>query len=728
MEARLLILLPLASGLLAVVLAATVLRSDPRGAPNRWLALGLVLLTLRQSALGLAALAGPGSPSGLCLRLALAAGVALPPVWLGFSFRFAPALRPVRWRPVGLALLLAAAAAWGSLAAGRGISFLHLGTAGTVEVGLDAWGKAMASLSVVGLSLVLLQFENLYRQADRLTRWRIKFLVVGTFVGFACEIVADSYAVLYGHLPALAPLLGSIAFLVGEGMIAFSLVRHRLLAVDLFVSRYVIYRSVTLALIVGYLVTLGAAAELFTWLEITLDLLTGVVLASLGAAALALLLLSEEVQRRLRRAIHTHFYKYKYDYRDEWMEFTARRSRATAVPEIAAQTVTRILEVMWLRRAAMYALGESPDEMSLAHQVEYETLPPTLHLSVEAQQSLREQAGPGAGSASTPVFSPLLDLLPASLPVGALVPVMAMDTLVGLLVVGPESSGQPFGQDDHDLLVAVAAQAGALLVNARLARQAAEGREMQALARLSAFITHDLKNAVTVLALLSQNARHHLGNPAFQADAIDTLDQVTARMRRLLARLAQPGAADIGEPRAIDLAPALEAWLRDLQALVPARIQLETALAWAGTVWADPDVLRSVLQNLLLNAVEAIPAEGQIRVTCGLEAPDAVLVVADTGRGMSADFVRQRLFRPFQTTKARGLGIGLYQCRHLLRTLGGSLGVDSQEGAGTRMIVRLPVIPSTERTGTAEAAPAGAATTVLDSCLTAPGSALGRLR
>jgi putative PEP-CTERM system histidine kinase len=560
--------------------------------------------------------------------------------------------------------------------------------------GLDAWGKVFFSVYLVALAVILLHLENLYRHATRLIRWKIKFLIVGVFVAFACQIVAASYALLYGLIHPLYPFFAALAFLLGQGMIAFSLVRHRLLDVDIFVSRYVIYRSLTLALVGGYLLSLGLVAEIFRYLNFPLDLLSGTFLAILGAGALALLLLSEDIRRSIQTFLHTHFYKHKYDYRVEWMEYTRRLSRAIAIPEIAAQTVSRILEVMWVQQAAMYVIGDAPGQMLLMHRVEYSSLPQALELSETALDGLREYAR-GIPSAQAREDSPDVTLTLTrevfeGIPVGCLVPVGALDAVVGLLVVGPEISGKPFGVDDRDLLIAVAAQAGALILNARLSQEASDGRELQALARLSAFVAHDLKNMVSMISMLTDNAKLHIAKPEFQADAIRTLDDVTGRMRGLLATLASPGRRGGSQARPVCLGHSVEGWMREIGGHVPPRIHLETRLAWTPNVLGDSEQLRSVLQNLVLNAIEAIPAEGTILVETFQENGSALLAVTDTGQGMTQDFIQRRLFRPFQTTKSRGLGIGLYQCRHIVQSFGGSLTAESREGKGTRMLVRLP--------------------------------------
>jgi hypothetical protein len=580
------------------------------------------------------------------------------------------------------------------LVLGRGIQLIPISRLGQMAVGLDGWGKLLFSVYLVGLVLVLVHFENLYRYAAPVVRHRLRFLILGGFFALACQIVATSYTLLFGIIHPSYPFVSAAGFLGGQVMIAFALVRHQLLDSNIYVSRYVVYRSLTLALVGGYLLSLGIAAEIFNRMNIHLDFLTGTFLAIAGGTALAFLLLSEKIRWKAKVFIQAHFYRHKYDYREEWMEFTRHLSRATTASAVAAQTAERILKVMWVRQVAIYATGGQPGTMDLLHQIGYQDLSPTLTLSSKALRMLSDTENrlPSEGRAED---SPenrkelIRDLLP-DVPVEHLVPLVALDALVGLLVVGPEMSGKPFGVDDRDLLVAVAAQAGAMIVNARLAQDAAEGRELQVLARLSAFITHDLKNSIGMLSLLAENAPRHMHKPDFQADAIRTLTAVTGRMQTLLTTLRTSGHQPKGSTTRASLAPLVETWLRDLQPQVPPRIILEARLGPTPDVAIDLEQLRTVLVNLVMNAIDAIQSEGRITVETRSDEGCVTLVVADTGQGMSADFICNRLFRPFQTTKPRGLGIGLFQCRHIIQSLGGTLSAESQEGQGTRMFVRLP--------------------------------------
>jgi len=243
--------------------------------------------------------------------------------------------------------------------------------------------------------------------------------------------------------------------------------------------------------------------------------------------------------------------------------------------------------------------------------------------------------------------------------------------------------------DDLHLLDAVAAQTGTALLNARLAREASEGQAFHAVAQMSTFVAHDLKNSASALTMLATNAERFIGDPEFQRDLVRNLQQIAEKVGRLLATLKSPERTPTA-PQRLSLCRSAETWARELLPQLPARIQVTLELNEAGDVLADPEQLRSVLHNLVMNAVEATPGEGAIAVSTRHEGQRSVLAVADTGRGMSREFIRTRLFQPFQTTKTRGLGIGLYQCRQIIHAAGGSLTVESEEGKGSRFVVRLP--------------------------------------
>ncbi len=228
----------------------------------------------------------------------------------------------------------------------------------------------------------------------------------------------------------------------------------------------------------------------------------------------------------------------------------------------------------------------------------------------------------------------------------------------------------------------------------QIAREA-ESRQFQSFARLSAMLTHDLKNAIEALSLIVSNMERHFDNQDFRADAMKSLNLATQNLRSLVDRLTNPVTTLSGEykrPQAVDLVPLLNRVIKLTAEPALSPTQIETKLPPSLPALVDAERIEKVIENLILNAVEAMSGtEGKLSVTAGTAADGKVFFsVSDTGVGMSANFIEQQLFRPFATTKKRGVGLGLYTCREVVRANGGTIAVDSREGAGTTFRVVLP--------------------------------------
>jgi signal transduction histidine kinase len=238
-------------------------------------------------------------------------------------------------------------------------------------------------------------------------------------------------------------------------------------------------------------------------------------------------------------------------------------------------------------------------------------------------------------------------------------------------------------------------------LRAQIAREE-ESRQFESFVRLSAMLTHDLKNAIEALSLTVGNMERHFDNPQFRADAMRGLTGATDKLKALVARLARPVSSLSGEhkrPTKVDLVPILQRVVTTTAE--PVRSKHEIVMRLPPSVFALVDAARieEVIENLVLNALEAmVDKGGTLTVEAGETASGAPMFsISDTGRGMSRTFVDNRLFRPFSTTKKTGIGLGLYTCREVIRASGGSIEVDSVEGAGTTFRVVLPSIPHDRR-------------------------------
>ena len=219
----------------------------------------------------------------------------------------------------------------------------------------------------------------------------------------------------------------------------------------------------------------------------------------------------------------------------------------------------------------------------------------------------------------------------------------------------------------------------------------AESRQFDAFNRFAAFVMHDLKNSVAQLQLLTSNAARHRHNPEFIDDAFVTIENTAARISRLIAQL-QSRDARAGQ-REIDAAQVVEMALARCKHHLPMPLLQMAPGAWP--VMADPERLAAVFEHVLRNAQQAAGSTGVVRVTLERTEDRLAVTIADTGPGMDPEFIRDRLFRPFDSTKgSSGMGVGAYQARAYVLEVGGTVEVRSAPGSGTRFIIRIPLCQS----------------------------------
>jgi signal transduction histidine kinase len=228
----------------------------------------------------------------------------------------------------------------------------------------------------------------------------------------------------------------------------------------------------------------------------------------------------------------------------------------------------------------------------------------------------------------------------------------------------------------------------------QIAREA-ETRQFQSFIRLAAVLTHDLKNAIEVLSLTVSNMERHFDNPEFRVDAMKSLTGATDKLRSLVARLSNPVNTLSGEhkiPQPVDLVPMLRRVSSQIATPAAGEHDVNIDLPEKLMALVDAQRMEKVLQNLIINALEAMHEKpGRLTVSAGTTTDEKPFFrVSDSGEGMSQRFIEEKLFRPFATTKRRGVGLGLYTCREVVIANGGSIAVESREGAGTTFTVVLP--------------------------------------
>ena len=237
-------------------------------------------------------------------------------------------------------------------------------------------------------------------------------------------------------------------------------------------------------------------------------------------------------------------------------------------------------------------------------------------------------------------------------------------------------------------------------LRAQIAREE-ESRQFNSFVRLSAMLTHDLKNAIEGLSLTVGNMERHFDNPQFRSDALKGLTGATDKLKAIVARLARPVLSLSGEhkrPTKVDLVPIIQRVISMTAEPQRGKHKIVTRLPQSLFAMVDAGRVEEVIENLVLNALEAMETGGTLTIEAGETDNGApAFSISDTGSGMSRSFIETRLFRPFSTTKKTGIGLGLYTCREVIKASAGTIEVDSVEGAGTTFRVVLPSIPHDRR-------------------------------
>jgi len=559
----------------------------------------------------------------------------------------------------------------------------------------------------------ILLLENLYFNTPEEARWHVNLLCVALGGMFLYDLVLYSDAALFHAISR--PLFESRApaTMIAAPLLAIAAVRDRRWKVDIHVSRSVVFHSLTLVISGVFLMGLALTGEVFRRGGAEWGHVVEVSLLCAGVVAIAVMLTSGSMRSRIRGVLVDNFFSHRYDYRREWMR--------------CIDTLTAPDAFIGLHKRAIRAVGEVVDS-------------PAGVLFVRAPEDVAFQ---WAGSLNTPAVTipipPGHGLVPAfadgdqivvldehkeapewltEIPRAWLaVPLNHFGNLIGFVVLTRSRAQFKLDREVFELLRVVGREVASRIAEQRSAQILSQTRELREYSQRFAFVLHDIKNVSGQLSMLLANAEVHADNPEFQRDMLATVRASVGKITRLLARLQ----ADRRE-RSHALIDPVERLKEIVEAALMSRIggvedssgQMRTRgndvevvgpvaegvlVVQQGGVAIDAESFDAVAAHLLNNAIEASPPGAPVRVEVRREAMSMVIDIADEGPGMSPEFIRDELFRPFASTKGDGHGIGVYQARELLREAGGDLLVLSREGSGTTMRLLLPMV----RAATADA-------------------------
>jgi putative PEP-CTERM system histidine kinase len=671
--------------------ALHLLRRDLLGVQGhpgaRWF-LGAVACTAAWGVVGLSDLF---STKVLSAHLALAFDQLRYAGWAGFLLLLV--------RPMAGQLGAARARMWAMLP----VALLAVGLLANAAIGLVGNLPAVAHVLLVSLLFwpvfgLLLVEQVLRNQVDQ-KRWSAKPLCLGLGGLFTYDVYLFSQAVMFGGFDGDALAARSLVHALVMPLLLMASSRSERWLARVQVSKTAAFYSASLLLIGAYLLFIAAVGYYVRFFGGTWGGALQVALLFAALVLLTVLAASGSLRARLRVFLGKNFFSYRYDYRLEWLRFTAMLSTHSSPQEVGTLVVRGLADMVECSAGALWfkALGDHAFVQSAALnlpelEAEEPIDSPFSRFMAEREWIVDLQAARSGGAADEAALLPRwLDGLPDA---WLVVPLLVADQMLGFVVLARPRTQVALDWEVRDLLKTAARQAAGFLAQMHATEALLEARKFDAFNRMSAFVVHDLKNIITQLSLMMKNAERHRDNPEFQQDMLLTVESSLDKMRQMMLQLRE-GAKPAGVASGVELAPILhriEAAARQRGRRLD--VQIEDKVATRG----HEERLERVIGHVVQNALDATPGSGRVWVRLAQAAGRALVEVGDTGAGMSADFIQHRLFRPFNSTKTSGMGIGSYESFQYVKELGGSIDVKSELGQGTVVTLLVPLFDL--RTGT----------------------------
>jgi putative PEP-CTERM system histidine kinase len=545
----------------------------------------------------------------------------------------------------------------------------------------DATLRKVASSHLEGLKLIFIAFLGL--------------IVYFSYVSI--DILLSSYvsqSLLFG---------GSAVILLSLLLLAYSFAKYPFWEIKISVSRRIVFGCLSASALIIYL---GISGSLLDILRVVQPHRLDILLPFTGFLLVAVLLatyLSPGLKTAATSFISRNFFRNKYDYRDLWMKFSQRSSGSLNLTDLLPRVSELIADAMFVRQVALWLRSPNSESFTLAYCFDRTSLNGTgsftLRLNREPKidhlraihQVPKQDTAESAGDF---VFDNPQAL--KRLGIARLVAVTNGSDILALLGIGEELGRKEPTPEDDQLLSSISNQIGHLILNHKLSEDLLLSREWESFNRFASFVVHDLKNLATLQGMTLENGKRFSNNPEFIADAFATFHQTTDKMINLIASLSVQRGQFSLKQQPVNILEVIASTFDNLK--IDQRNGLKIVTAFppkekTPIISGDPDLLQKAFTNLLLNAIQSLPkGEGAVEVTVS-EAHQGRITAAikDTGCGIPSEQLKS-LFRPFQTTKKQGMGIGLCHTRSIIEVHGGQIRIESQVNAGTKVEVELPTV------------------------------------
>ena len=686
----------------SLIVAFGVLVRDRQSFVHRIFAVGLLLLAVEEALRGLSFQAILPDHVLFWHKRILGVSALVGAVWIAFSVTYARAdaskfLARWQWALIGA----------GAIPCLFIVAFRRSLVAGSFElVGPGRWflplawpGQALALFVLVASVLILFNLERTIRSSTGRMRWQIKFLALGVGGLFALRVYLSSQALLFSRIDTGLGSVSAVALLAANVLFTLSLLRGRSLSVDVYLSTDAIRNSLTIVLAGIYLLAVGVLAYTVRYFNPNRSLPLDAFAVFLSLTVLGVLLLSNRLRRRLRVFVSENFRRPIYDYRAVWMKSTQRTASIVNAGELSSAVSKLVSESLEVLSVSVWVADESQRRLSLAGS--------TALYGARAREM--EKAGKSA-----PAFVQFLKEHPGCVDLEDCdlawpreimrcgeeffrqhrmryaIGLQTRGEFIGVLTLNDDRVGEDgvLSVEDTVLLETLAAQLSSSLLNLRLSEHLRHAKEVETFQTVSTFFVHDLKNLASRLSLTMQNLPGNFDSPEFRADALRVISRSVEEIDEMCSRLGMLRGKIELKLNPCDLTELVSETLSGFKTNLKAELQQN--LQPLPTVRLDAGQIHKVLTNLVLNANDAINGGGVIEVTTVHEGNVVGFAVRDNGCGMSEEFIARSLFKPFQTTKKKGLGIGLFHSRLIVEAHRGVLEVNSSVGAGSEFRVLLP--------------------------------------
>ncbi|MCL9982890.1 MAG: PEP-CTERM system histidine kinase PrsK [Erythrobacter sp.] len=569
---------------------------------------------------------------------------------------------------------------------------LQMRGAGVPAFAQAAFEMRMLIDVLVGIGALML-LHNLYAGAAGGSRYLLRWSVIALAGIFAYDLNLGTISYLGGEYPALLRELrgvfaGVMCALFALGM---SPAGPR---VQFSPSRTVTFRTLSLLLIGGYLALMVLVAKSLPLVGGDFARTSQVVFLALAAVAIIAALPSSRLRGWLRVTATKHLFQHRYDYREEWLRFTRTVGRSGAGSASLEERAVKALADITESPAGLLLMPNEEAQLELTARWNWATLAVPAVAGEHGLAGLVEQHNlivaldeARGGTELHGEIAHLPEWLMEAEDIWALVPLIHFERLVGVIVLARPRTPRRLDWEDFDLLRVVGQQLASYLSEQAGQQALMDASRFDDFNRRMAFVMHDIKNLASQLALLAANAEKHADNPAFRADMLVTLRNSADKLSALLARLGRYGANPVNDLRRIDLAQLAKQVAERFRQTHPVALTRADSVA----VMGNPEALEQTLVHLVQNAIDASEPGMPVYLDVTAESLHGTIEVIDTGCGMSPEFVRTGLFKPFVSSKPNGFGIGAFEARELVKAMGGRVAVESRQGLGTRFSVVLPL-------------------------------------